>query len=282
MTLREWLVRGEAQLREGPHPEKARLDAEEFLLGTLAQNKAWLLTHLDKQISEYEADSYIGLIERRLEGEPVQYILGFTEFYGLPFRVNSDVLIPRPETEILVERVLSLADSFPSPRILDVGAGSGAIAVAVAHKLPPAQISAIEISDDALAIARWNARRNSVYERTRFLHSDLLASVSAERFEIIVSNPPYIPTADRGSLAVEVRDYEPALALFAGNDGLDVYRRLIPQAHGALVPGGFIALEIGYGQADAIRDLLASAGFTQIEFTPDLQSIPRVATALRP
>jgi release factor glutamine methyltransferase len=216
-----------------------------------------------------------------MTGEPLQYITGETEFYGLPFSVTRDVLIPRPETEHLVERVLELAGSFPTPRIADIGAGSGAIAVALAHKLPQAEITAVDISTSALALAHQNAEQNGVAVRIRFLPGDLLTPVAAEQFDIVVSNPPYVPVADRASLAVEVRDYEPALALFAGDDGLQLYRRLIPAAFDALAPGGFIALEIGCGQAPFVRLLLIDSGFQQIEFLPDLQNISRVVSAQR-
>jgi release factor glutamine methyltransferase len=165
--------------------------------------------------------------------------------------------------------------------ILDLGTGSGAIAVALAHKLPNAQITATDISALALNVARDNAARNNVAPQIRFLQGDLLAPVADEVFDIVVSNPPYVPIVDRASLAVEVRDREPALALFAGHDGLDMYRRLIPAAFAALAPGGFIALEIGYGQAPSIQKLLASSCFQQIELTSDLQGIPRVVTARR-
>ena len=230
------------------------------------------------ELSAEGAVRYYALIERRLSGEPVQYITGETEFYGLPFHVNRDVLIPRPETEHLVEKVLSLAASFANPRIVDVGAGSGAIAVALAHKLPTAQVTAMDISVSALTVARANAKRNDVGCRIRFLQGDLLAPVADERFEIVVSNPPYVAETDRSSLSVEIRDFEPALALFAGS-GLEIYRRLVPAAHAVLVPGGFLALEIGYGQDAAIAAILAGAGFEPVEFTADLQGIPRVATA---
>jgi release factor glutamine methyltransferase len=152
--------------------------------------------------------------------------------------------------------------------------------VALAHKLPQASITATDISSRALALAAENAKRNGV--AVRFVAGDLLAPVVGEQFEIIVSNPPYVAMAERDSLDVEVREYEPALALFAGEDGLDVYRRLIPSAFDALTPGGFIVLEIGYGQSAAVSELLARAGFAQIEFVPDLRDIPRVACARRP
>jgi release factor glutamine methyltransferase len=165
---------------------------------------------------------------------------------------------------------------------VDVGTGSGCIAVTLAHHLPKARITAIDISSAALASASESAYLNGILQRVRLLEGDLLAPVAAENFEIVVSNPPYIPTVDRDSLSVEVRDFEPALALFGGEDGLEIYRRLIPVAHTQLVTGGYLALEIGYGQQEAIRALLLEAGFTAIEFLPDLQQILRVAAARKP
>ncbi len=315
-SLRHHLDLAASALRQGPHPERARLDAEFLLLHIAGKNKAWLMAHADDELSAAQASGYGELIERRLRGEPIQYIIGEAEFYGLPFRVTPDVLIPRPETEHLVEKALELAaqvqdagakaqihdaasatrlksrlvtkqDGFIATkniRIVDIGTGSGAIAVALAYKLPHSQITAIDISAPALAIARENAQRNGV--ALRFLEGDLLAPVSGEQFELIVSNPPYIPAADRATLSVEVRDYEPALALFSGpepdSDGLAVYRRLVPAAFAALTPGGFLALEIGCGQSPSIGELLARSGFESVEFAPDLQGIPRVTSARRP
>ena len=258
----------------------ARQDAELLLRRTVARDRAWVIAHPDDELMPEQARQYESWIARRERGEPLQYITGEAEFYGLPFRVTPEVLIPRPETEHVVEKVLTLAGRFQQPRIVDVGTGSGAIAVSLAHKLPHAQITATDICPQALAVARENAKRNGVV--LRFFSGDLLAPVAGEQFEIIVSNPPYVPSADRATLSVEVREYEPKLALFAGDDGLDVYRRLIPAAFGALVAGGYLALEIGYGQSPAITGLLARAGFEQIEFVPDLQNIPRVACARRP
>jgi release factor glutamine methyltransferase len=283
--IRALIAEGEYALAAGPHPERARRDAETLLLHLFKRNDperntAWLIAHWNNP-TDHETE-FRALVERRLAGEPIQYIFGETEFYGLPFLVTPDVLIPRPETEHLVEKALELAAQFIAPRIVDLGAGSGAIAVTLAHQLPHAQITAIDLSSAALAVARENAERNGVSSRIRFLCGNLLAPVAEERFEIVVSNPPYVPSGDRASLAVEVRDYEPALALFAGDDGLEVYRRLIPAAFAALIPGGFVALEIGFGQSPAIAELLAVSGFERIEFIQDLQSIPRVACAQRP
>lgn len=269
------------RLAAGPHSERARMDADTLLMHVLQRDKAWLLAHGDDEISASDCERVAGLVERRYRGEPIQYITGECEFYGLPFKVTPDVLIPRPETEHLVERVIALSLRFARPRMVDIGTGSGAIAVALAHQLPVAAIAATDLSEAALAVARENAALNGVGERIRFVQGDLLAPLEDEPFEIVVSNPPYVPNTDRALIAVEVREFEPALALFAGEDGLDIYRRLIPAAYRALVPGGFIALEIGFTQAEAIERLLASAGFREIEFKPDLRGIPRVASALR-
>jgi release factor glutamine methyltransferase len=287
MRLRESLDYGEAQLRTGPHSDRARRDAETLLLHHLGKNRAWLLAHFDDEFAGCRSIGYVALIERRVAGEPIQYITGETEFYGLPFHVTPDVLIPRPETEHLVEKGLAIAGQISAsrtttPKILDIGTGSGAIAVALAHHLPAAHIAATDLSASALDLARKNAERNAVADRIRFLEGDLLSPVAGESFDLIVSNPPYVPSTDRNTLSVEVRDHEPALALFAGADGLDIYSRLIPSAFSALTHGGFLLLEIGYGQADAIRALLNESGFSSIEFVPDLQSIPRVAVGVRP
>ena len=281
MTLQNWIANGEMRLRGGPHPDRARLDAETLLLHLIQRDRAFLIAHSDEMLNAEGAVRYYALIERRLAGEPIQYITGQTEFYGLAFRVDSSVLIPRPETEHLVEKALSLAIGISNPRIVDIGTGSGAIAVALAHKLPAACITAIDLSMQALAVAQANAVQNAVTNQIRFLQGDLLAPVACETFHIVVSNPPYVADADHASLAVEVRDHEPELALFAGNDGLAVYRKLIPKAHAVLVQGGFIALEIGCGQHSAVAALLTASGFTQIEFTADLQGIQRVVTARR-
>ena len=266
---------------------------------------------------------YDAAIARRLTNEPIQYITGEQEFYGLTLRVTPAVLIPRPETEHLVESVLaeltapqndlgchSAASSSETKterrnllfrdaplRILDIGTGSGAIAIALAHHLPHAHITATDISPTALDIARENAARHNLADRIDFIQSDLLDSVRhkghtreatatrearRERYEVLVSNPPYVPESDRETLHPQVRDYEPATALFAPvvsgkDDGLAIYRRLIPRAHAALVPNGLLALEIGHGQRDALAQLLS--GWNSVRFIDDLQGIPRVALA---
>jgi release factor glutamine methyltransferase len=285
--IRALIAEAESSLAKGPHPERARFDAEALFLhlarkNVPGRNRAWLVTHWDTPTMPHEGSELNELVERRRAGEPIQYITGETEFYGLPFQVTPDVLIPRPETEHLVEKVIELAAAFSQLRIVDVGCGSGAIAIALAHHLPHAAITAIDLSAPALAVARENAELNGLTSRISFLQGDLLAPVRDEAFDIVVSNPPYVPNADRASLAVEVREYEPALALFTEGDGRNIYRRLIPAAFAVLVPGGCLALEFGFGQSSAVAELLTGAGFDEIDFVPDLQSIPRVAIARRP
>ncbi len=285
-TIADLILEAEHRLKIGLHPDRARRDAELLLLHILHQldperNRAWLIANWGAVLIEKVQTRFSKLVGRRVIGEPIQYITGGTEFYGLPFIVTPDVLIPRPETEHLVEKAIELAGRRAALRIVDVCTGSGAIAVALAHALPAATITATDVSKAALKIARENAQCNGVEPRIRFLQGDLLAPLAGERFDLVVANPPYVPTIERESMSVEVRDHEPALALFAGVDGLDIYRRLISAAPSVLVPGGLIVLEIGHGQARAAEGLLAAAGFRQIEFVPDLQDIPRVACAER-
>jgi release factor glutamine methyltransferase len=286
-TIRVLLAEAEAALVEGPHAERARRDAETLLLHALRAdapetNLAWLIAHGYETLPERTTASFRVWVERRRVGEPIQYITGEAEFYGLSFKVSREVLIPRPETEHLAEKAIELARGFERQRIVDVGTGSGAIAVSLASNLPAAQIHATDVSAPALRVARANAVRNGIAERAVFLRGDLLTPVKGKRFDLIVSNPPYVPDADRDSLSVEVREYEPAKALFAGADGLDVYRRLIPAAFAALFHERYLALEIGFGQQPAVDALLSEAGFRNVEFAKDLRGIPRVAVALRP
>ena len=281
MTLRELVAEAETALRMGPHPERARLDAETLLLHLLKQNRAWLLGHGDDEAPVNTQDSFAALIARRQAGEPIQYITREAEFFGLPFAVAPAVLIPRPETEHLVEEVIRLARAFAEPRIADIGTGSGAIAVALAHSLPKAHITATDFSLQALAIAKQNAVLNRVESQIQFFEGDLLAPLAGRSFHIIASNPPYVPLADRDSLSVEVRDHEPHSALFAGDDGLAIYRRLIPEARALLMPGGWLVMEIGYGQQTAIEQLMHENKYSSMHFIADYQGIPRIAVGRR-
>ncbi len=243
----------------------------------VGRDRAWIMTHADAGLTSEQLAQFEDWVARRARQEPVQYILGETEFYGLTLRVTPAVLIPRAETEHLVESVLARVRQDTVVRICDVGTGSGAIAVALSHALPRAQVTAVDISAAALDVARENAERHGVAGRVRFVESDLLGAVRGERFEVVVSNPPYV--AEGEVLEAQVREYEPREALYAGATGLEVYRRLIPEAWEVLVPGGWLVMEIGHGQREVLAALLT--GWDGVEFAADLQGIPRVAIAQR-
>jgi release factor glutamine methyltransferase len=251
-----------------------RRDAEMILSTVLGWNPTAVMTHTEHVLTTPQEAQFEGLVARRVACEPMQYILGSQEFFGLSFAVTPDVLIPRPETEHLVEAALERIPVDANVSILDVGTGSGAIAIAIAQARPQAKVTAVDLYPAALAVARDNAGRNQV-ERIRFLQSDLLVELAGARFDLIISNPPYI--ADEDKLETQVAAFEPHTALFAGPTGLEIYERLIPQAREALHPGGWLLLEIGFGQKDAIARLLAN--WQAVEFVPDLQGIPRVALA---
>jgi release factor glutamine methyltransferase len=280
MTLNEALQRATHQLDDvADLRADAARDAALLLRHALAISHAEQLVHPTRLLTSVEVANYEAFIARRLRNEPIQYITGEQEFYGLTLRVTPAVLIPRPETEHLVESVLAELDTSRSYRILDIGTGSGAIAIALAHHLPQAHVTAVDLSPAALAVAVVNAARHGLTDRIHFVQSDLLAALAPNEppFDAIVSNPPYVPESDRATLHPQVRDHEPASALFAGADGFDIYRRLIPQARAALITGGLLALEIGQGQRDSIAALLAD--WTYVRFVEDLQRIPRVALA---
>jgi release factor glutamine methyltransferase len=252
-----------------------RRDAEVLLAHLLGWDQAALLTHPERLLSPTEADQFESMLSRRLASEPVQYITEVQEFFGLPFEVSPAVLIPRPETEHLVEAVLERFGRESSPRIVDVGTGSGAIAVALAHTIPRSQVTAVDLSSAALEVAQRNAERHGVLERVTLLQSDLLADLKGADFEVVVSNPPYI--AEGEVLEPQVFNYEPRSALYAGPTGLEVYERLIPQAREVLKPQGWLMLEIGYGQSPPLLKLLSD--WHEVSLLDDLQGIPRVVQA---
>jgi release factor glutamine methyltransferase len=283
MTLREALTVAAAQFASDEQLRATAMrDAELILLHTLQIPRITLIAHPDDELSANQRTAYEDSIARRLHHEPIQYITGQQEFYGLTLKVTPAVLIPRPETEHLVEAVLKLLPANEPLKIADIGTGSGAIAIALAAHLPQAAITALDISAEALAIATANAHEHQVADRIRFLQSDLLSALNpeAETFDAIVSNPPYVAEADRETLHPQVRDHEPATALFAGKTGLDIYRRLVPQAYSALKTNGLLALEIGHDQQDGVASLLQT--WWNVSFINDLQQIPRVALANKP
>jgi release factor glutamine methyltransferase len=264
-----------ARARLASTSQYPRRDADLILAHVLRCDQAALLTHPERILLPAETNQFENLLRRRLASEPVQYLTGTQEFFGLLFEVSPDVLIPRPETEHLVEAVLERFDRDANPRIVDVGTGSGAIAVAIAHALPRSQVTAVDFYPQALEVARRNAERHGVIDRVTLLQSDLLVAAGSTEFDAVVSNPPYI--ADGEVLEPQVANYEPRSALYAGPTGLEIYQCLIPQARTVLKPRGWLIMEIGYGQEAALGALLE--GWHEVTFVPDLQRIPRVVLA---
>jgi release factor glutamine methyltransferase len=253
--------------------ESPRLDAELLLSATLEMDRVALYVNFERPLIADELARYREKVRRRADREPLQYILGETEFWSLPFSVNPFVLIPRADTEVLVEEALKRIDGCSN--VLDVGTGSGAIAVALAHDQPELQVTALDRSEEALEVARSNARRNGVLEHVDCLAGDL-NSLPPGPFDMIVSNPPYIPSRDWERLMPEVRDHEPRLALDGGDDGLEAYRRIAVQALKILSPGGWLLVEVGIGQAAVVSALFKAAGLTDVAQRDDYAGIPRV------
>jgi release factor glutamine methyltransferase len=257
-----------------------RLAAEVLLMHTLDCDRAYLFAHPERVLTGEEANQYHSFVHERAGGKPTQYITGHQEFWGLDLLVSEAVLIPRPETEHSVEAVLELARvNSAVKKIVDVGTGSGCIALALAKELVEHEIHATDISEVALAIAQENAERLKL-ERVRFRQCDLLAGTEAGSFDLVVSNPPYVGKDEPEKVQKIVRDWEPKVAVFAGSTGLEIYGRLVPQAHHALRTGGYLVMEIGYSIEQPIRDLLRD--WSDVEIKPDLQGIPRVAIARKP
>lgn len=265
----------------------ARRDAETLLIHLLGRDRAWLLAYPQALLTAAELAAFDRLVRRRATHEPMQYLTGHQEFYGLDLQVTPAVLIPRPETELLVEAVLQWAQQqSPSPlRLIDVGTGSGAIALALATHLSTADIFALDLSPEALSVARGNAQRLGLATRIIFLISDLFSALDPDptagnQMDAIVSNPPYVPQSDAPTMQPEVRDFEPHQALFAGDNGLAIYERLIPEAAARLRPGGLLAMEFGFGQKAYLAALLQA--WQDVQFLDDLAGIPRVVLATRP
>ena len=257
-----------------------RLDAEVLLIHLLKTDRLQLLTHPETVLTEAEVAAYSRWVERRCQGEPVAYIVGEKEFWSLLFEVNREVLIPRPETECLIEEVLGCpAPEADEPRIIDIGTGSGAIGVVLATELPAAHVIATDSGRGALEVARRNAIRHGVADRMEFLQGDLYAAASGA-FDIIVSNPPYIPDDVYPLLPAGIREFEPRQALIAGPDGTAFHRRIIREGANRLKAGGWIFLEIGEGQRGLVEALFREAGFYDtIRFRRDYGRIERVAVA---
>jgi len=256
-----------------------RLDAELLLLHVVQKPRSWLFTHADDVLDRDVQTAYSNLIERRVAGEPVAYITGRRGFWSLDLEVTSATLIPRPETELLVELALQRLPDDAACSVTDLGTGSGAIALAIARERPHAQVVATDASADALAVAQRNARRHAIVNVT-FVHGDWLAPLAGQRFELIVSNPPYIEAADPHLGQGDLR-FEPASALASGTDGLDDIRHIIRDAREHLRPGGWLLFEHGWNQGDAARALLHEAGYTEVFTARDLEQRDRISGGRR-
>jgi release factor glutamine methyltransferase len=258
-----------------------RMNAEVLLMFVLGCDRAYLYGHPERALTSDEQARYDEALAERARGVPSQYITGHQEFWGLDFVVTPAVLIPRPETEHVVEAALELARTQGAhtrgPRIVDVGTGSGCIALAIAHELADAEVHATDISEAALEVAAANAARLQLTARVTFHRGDLLAGLHLRELDFVVANPPYVGESEAEKVQREVRKFEPHLAVFGGNQGLDIYRRLIPEARAILRPGGWLLMELGFTQEAALRELLT--GWNSVEFRLDLQGIPRVVMA---
>jgi release factor glutamine methyltransferase len=279
-SIAEAILQGTDSLRKAGVPE-ARRDAASLAAHVLGRDRSFILSHADDALNQNQLKAFRLCIELRAKGKPVQYITGLQEFFGLDFEVTSDVLIPRPETELLVETALKLTTSSDvAPFICDVGTGSGCLAIALLHELPEARAVAIDISPAALAVAKRNAARHSVIERVDFIVADCFAGLfqgdpRRSSFDLIVSNPPYVAESALVGLQREVRDFEPREALAAGADGLSIIRRLLPEAGGFLKKGGHFLFEIGFDQGAAVEQLIDQRHWELLDIFKDLQGIPR-------
>ena len=299
LDVRGVLKTAMGRLREARVPSHT-LAAELLLMHVLGRDRAWLYAHPEEMLEPASAQQYFELLTRRAAGTPTQYLTGRQEFWGLEFEVTPDVLIPRPETEHLIEVVLERlgpaqcgekhgAENPPALRIADVGTGSGCLAVALARELPAAELMATDVSAGALAVARRNAAQHGVAERIEFVQCNLLAGFAASwlgmchsKLDVIVSNPPYVGREEAGALPREVREHEPAAALYGGAQGAEIYAPLVEQAAEHLRPRGILVLELGYNVLARVRPLLEGAGYwVKLSVTKDLAGIPRILAAER-
>ena len=277
MTPAEAMAQARARLvAAGISEADAALDAEVLARHVLGWDRARLVAHMREAAPDSFPPAYDTVIARRIRREPVAYIVGSREFYDLEFEVTPDVLIPRPETELIVEEALRLHSERPLRRIADVGTGSGCLAVTLATHVGHASVAATDTSPQALAVAARNAVRHRVQDRVSFVQTNLLDGV-AETFDLIVCNPPYVPEADRTSMQPEVVQFEPHSALFAGHDGMAAIALLLRDLRSHLAPDGHLIIEFGIGQEDSVRRLAAQNGWQVVRVRADLQSIPRTA-----
>lgn len=279
MKVSEALDHANKKLAESGIPD-ARREAASLLAFAIARDRTFLIAHPEYELSEEEDQRFVGLVVRRASREPYHYITGTREFYGLDFEVSPDVLIPRPETEILVERSIDLLRVPDAPRFLEIGAGSGCISVSILVNLPSATGFAVDIDEMALEVSRRNANRHHVTSRLTLANSDLFASVGNENFDVVVSNPPYVPAADIPSLQPEVRDHEPLGALTDGGSGLSLIRQIVEGSPLYLKPGGSLIMEFGFGQSAAVKAMFDPVIWECVDVIADIQGIDRVVSAI--
>ncbi len=277
MNIAEYLAAATRQLKAASvdQPERQATSLLKFVLDRPA---SFLIAHPEYELSEDEAAAFAVAVERRSTREPFQYIVGRQEFYALDFVVEPEVLIPRPETEILVEAAIAELSCLQTPRFCEVGVGSGCVSISILVNLPNAKAVGVDVSKSALAVAERNAVTHNVTDRFELIESDLLANIKG-KFDLIVSNPPYIPAEDIETLQIEVRDYEPLTALSGGPGGLDIVRRLISDAPTHLVAGGSLMMEIGIGQSGEVAVAFDPLIWHSPSFLADLQQIPRTVVA---
>ena len=278
------LVRGARDrfVTAGISANLATLDAEVLARQVLGWDRARFLADRDERATTVFLLNYEPLVARRERREPVSYILGTREFWGLEFLVGPDVLIPRPETEFIVEETIARTESKTHPVIMDVGTGSGCIAIALAREIPGARVIATDVSRSALDVARQNAVRHGVADRIEFVETSFLDGIETIA-DVIVSNPPYVPSVSQPGLTPEVRDYEPPVAVFAGEDGLDGVRSVLEAAVARLTAGGLLIMEFGLGQDDAVTALVDKVSSLElVAIRHDLQEIPRTVVCRKP
>lgn len=277
-TVAELLKTASAQLAEAGIEDAPR-QAASLLTLAIKKDRTFLIAHPEYVLRAEEEARFNDHLKRRAAREPLQYIRGTQEFYGFEFEVAPGVLIPRPETEILVEKAIEILKDHEAPFICEVGVGSGCISISILHLLEQAFGVGVDISEMAIEIAERNAIRNGVMERLTLKRSDIFSAFSGEKFEMIVSNPPYIPAAEFEELQPEVRDHEPAGALTDGGDGLSIIRGIVAGAPSHLLPGGYLLMEIGIGQAEDVSGMFDRAVWDGVDIIRDLQSIPRTVVA---
>ena len=274
VTIEGAIQEGAERLREGAVNE-ARREAGSLLAHVLDRDRGFVIAHAGDSLADAQYHDFRRLISRRIVGEPLQYITGHREFFKLDFEVSPDVLIPRPETELIVEAALELCKDDPAPSIADIGTGSGCIAISVLHELPAAAAVASDVSPAALKVAQRNAERHGVQERLTLVESDCFAAVGLTKpFSLIASNPPYVSEAELKGVPREVR-FEPRAALAGGPDGLSMIRRLLSEGRPFIRKGGHLVFEIGFGQSEPIEKLIDRRVWKLIEIRKDLQGIPR-------